>query len=164
MTPIADHATTAPEFTRFDASRITRSIVAAAFSALLLVQAAWLSGLVPEDAHVGLLWGAGLAVVSSAIGISILARCCTVPNVDPQRTAQLYLVGLSANLGLQAITVVIGLVVFSSGGEKFPALAAFGLTFAAVAGLMQVIGSISISRFLRERAAAAAAHRTEGSS
>ncbi|MCA8943719.1 MAG: hypothetical protein KDB80_14245 [Planctomycetes bacterium] len=122
------------------------------------------SGKVPESALTALWTGVIVAVLASALGLAVLARCVTVPNDDPARTTQLYLIGLASNLGLQGLCVVVGMVLFSFGDEKFPGLAAFGLTFAAVAGLMQVLGSVSISRFLRGRAAAAAAHGSEGSS
>ncbi len=134
------------------APRTTKNCAVATASVGVVVAAVALSGFVPAEAATFVWLGFGLAVLTSWAGVYVLSRCTTVPNDDPARTAQLYLSGLAGNFGLQAIAVAVGMVAFSFAGEKFPALAAFGLSFAATALLIQLAGALAISRFLRERA------------
>jgi hypothetical protein len=139
-------------------ARTLRACGLAVVASLALVGIALASGLVPADLHRFVWIGAGAAAVTGCVGIALLGRCATVPAEPAARAAQLYLAGLAGALFLQVAAVVGGLVAFSVAGEKFPSLAAFGLTFAVTATVVQLLGSVSISRFLRARARANAGH------
>ena len=116
-----------------------------------LVAAVVATGLVPPAAlsYVSLGWG--VAIATGSAGIVALAYMATLGH-DHERIAQRYLLALVGNFLLQFLGVGIGVLAVFWATEKFPAAAAFGLTFAATATLLQMVGSVLISRSLRARA------------
>ena len=110
---------------------VFRSCLVGVLVAAAVIGGLALSGLLGEREIGFAVTGGVAALITSGIGMAVLVRCTTVRDEgDSGRLIRLYLTGLGVNLGLQAVTVVVALLIFSSRGEKFAALAAFGLSFA----------------------------------
>jgi len=107
--------------------------------------------LVPAALRVYVLGGAGVALVASSIGGAFLARAAALPPGDP-RNGPMFVQSLVLDFGLQFAAVVVGMVALNVLGLKFEGIAAFGITFAAVALVVHVTGAVLINRALGLRA------------
>lgn len=157
MTPVADSHVQSRPLPAAAATAVPgvlgRCGIAFAIAALV-GGAVWASGALPVEARPFIGWGLLAAFVSGMVGMVVLTKFSTIrDDEDPGRVARMYVAGLGLFLALQIGVVTVALVAFSLQGQKFTALATFGLTFAAAVWVIQVAGSLAISRFLRLRAA-----------
>ena len=121
----------------------------------LAVLAVVATGLLPTGTAAFVLYGFGAAALTGGTGIAVLSYLATLRPREGQVTAekvtQLYLMGLVGNLLLQFVAAGIGIVAVFWIDEKFQSATAFGLAFASTATLLQIGGSIVISRALLAR-------------
>jgi hypothetical protein len=126
-----------------------RACVAGTAATVVLVGVALF--LVPAALRGYVLGGAAVALVVSGIGGVLLARAAVLPPGDP-RNGPMFVQSLVLDFGLQCVALVVGMVVMRALAMKFAGIAAFGITFAAVALVVHVAGAVLINRALGLRA------------
>ncbi len=90
-------------------------------------------------------------MVTGALGGFLLARAAAVAPGDP-RNGPMFVQSLVLDFGIQFLGVVAGVLVLHFLGVKFAGLAAFGVTYAAVAMVVHVAGALLLNRALSMRA------------
>ena len=105
----------------------------------------------------GFAWGGlGLAAILTMLAAWFQARQTSVPGEDPHASRR-FILGLTVPFLALALTAAGGVLALSLSDVKFEAIAAFALTFAAVAMILHTAGMLALARALRARAAAAGA-------
>jgi hypothetical protein len=96
--------------------------------------------------------GGGLvALVAGAVGGFLLARAAAVAPDDP-RNGPMFVQSLVLDFGIQFGCAVAGVLVLHLLAVKFEGMAAFGVTYAAVAMVIHVAGAVLLNRALSMRA------------
>jgi len=144
ITPMAAPATTVG--TVFLRACALGLLVSTALIGLVLVTAG-----LPEGTASYIILGFGVAVVSGSAGLAMQAWLTIVPPDHPQVT-QRYVAGLFGSFLLKLLVVTVAVVALVLLEVKFEAIAAFALSFVAVATCMHSAGVIVVSRALRARA------------
>ncbi len=106
--------------------------------------------LVPVDLRSHVVGGGLLAMVTGALGGFLLARAAAVAPGDP-RNGPMFVQSLVLDFGIQFLGAVAGILVLHFLGVKFAGLAAFGVTYAAVAMVVHVAGALLLNRALSMR-------------
>ncbi len=107
--------------------------------------------ILPAELHSYLGLGVLVAVIVGAIGSTMLSLASCQPASNPQNGTA-FLRAVVLEFALQFITIIVALLGMNFAGVKFPALAAFGIAYAAVAMVFRASSSIMISRALSQRA------------
>ena len=105
------------------------------------------TGVVAAEVRGQVLLGVAAAALTGSIGLIVQTRLSTSSGDDPKAGSR-FVVGIVANLLLQAGTVVIGCLALQAAGAKFEGIAAFGLAFAGAATLLHTAGVAVVSRAL----------------
>jgi len=107
--------------------------------------------LAPVDLRSYIAGGGLLALVAGALGGFLLARAAAVAPTDP-RNGPIFVQSLVLDLGIQFLAVVAGILSLHYLDVKFAGLAAFGVTYAAVAMVVHVAEALLLNRALGMRA------------
>ena len=127
----------------------TQVVVLGAVLSAVLVGLALL--LVASDLHGYVVGGCLAGLAASGLGGLVFARAAVLAPGDP-RNSLAFVRSLVFDFGLQFGAVVAGMLVLRALEMKFTGIAAFGVTFAAVALLVHVAGAVWINRALGQRA------------
>lgn len=131
------------------ASLAARTCLVGSMAAAVIVGAGLF--LVPAALRGYVLGGAGVSILAGGAGSILLARAAALPPGDP-RNGPKFVQALVLDFGLQFVGLVLGMVALNALGLKFEGIAAFGVTFAAVALVVHVAGALLINRALGLRA------------
>ena len=130
-------------------SLAVRACIPGTVLSIVLVAAALF--LVPADLRSYVVGGGLVALVAGAVGGFLLARAAAVAPDDP-RNGPMFVQSLVLDFGIQFACAVAGVLLLHLLAVKFEGLAAFGVTYAAVAMVIHVAGALLLNRALSMRA------------
>jgi hypothetical protein len=127
-----------------------RASVVGVLAVGLLTGLAWLSGLLPAETPEFVVSGALLACIAGALGCVFHTRAARPPGGGPQ-AAQKFQIALILDFLVKVVGLVVGLGVLWLAEVKFPALAAFGVSYAAASMVFQLASTAMLARDLASR-------------